>query len=71
MHTIHFNKQLVEGVFLLTLVAKTISASLPAYCIDLVNEKDAGGIFSSCGKHIPYLKWDTEDKAKRNHTLVQ
>lgn len=53
--TIHFHKQLVEGVLLLVLVAKVPSAPLPADCVDLVDEKDAGGIFSSRVKRIPYL----------------
>ena len=62
MHTIHFHKQLVEGVFLLALVAEVPFASLPANCINLIDEKDAGGIFSSCGKHIPYLMKDREQR---------
>lgn len=56
MHTIHFYKQLVKGVFLLALIAKVPSASLPAHCVNLIDEKDARGIFSSCGKRTPYLK---------------
>lgn len=62
--TVHFHEQLVEGVFLLALVAKVPSASLPSHCVDLVDEKDAGGIFSSGGKRVPYL---ISDRAKRNH----
>lgn len=60
--TIHFHKQLVEGVFLLALVTKVSSTSLPAYCIDLVNEQDAWGIFSSSSKHIPYLKQNRKNQ---------
>lgn len=57
IHTIHFHKQLVEGVFLLTLVAKAPSASLPAHGVDLIDEEDTGGIFSSGGEQIPYLMY--------------
>lgn len=60
--TIHFNKQLVEGVFLLALVTSTGSAPLPAHRINLINEKDAGGVFTSQGEHVSYLKTDRMDK---------
>lgn len=62
--TVHFHEQLVEGVFLLVLVAKVSIPSLFANRVDLINEKDARGIFPSCGKRIPYL---TSGKEKINH----
>lgn len=67
MHTVHFYKQLIEGVFLLALAAKVPSASLPAHGINLIDEKDAWGILSSSGKRIPYL---IQDRANNNHNLA-
>lgn len=69
MHTVHFNKQLVEGVFLLALVARARPASLPAHRIDLIDKKDAGGIFTSHGKHIPYLIKEILDRGQQCYYL--
>lgn len=48
--TVHFHKQLVEGVLSLTLITKVPCASFSADRINLINKKNARDIFSSCGE---------------------
>lgn len=56
IHTIHFHKQLVEGVLLLTLTTEVSSPSLPANRINLIDEKDAWSVLPRHSKHVPDLK---------------
>lgn len=45
---------------MLTLGAKVPFASLPADCINLINENDARGDLASCGEHVSYLGKQSE-----------
>ena len=52
--TIHFNQQLVEGVFPLVMPTKLTSPSTgSANSINLINKNYTGGILPGLGKHIP------------------
>ena len=61
--TIQLHEQLVEGVLLLTLASKVVSASLPAHCINLIDEQYAGGVLTRQGKHVPNLEKDRDAHA--------
>ena len=56
------NKELVKGLLTLIVTAAQSCASLAAYCVDLVDEDDRGGIFLCCFKKVSYSGSTDADK---------
>src|SRR5579864_5014963 len=48
--TVHFNQQLIERLLALIMAAAETGTAMPAYCVDLIDENDAGSVL------LPLLK---------------